>query len=62
MPVTPNIIHTAKQMVNAHVVANKTEKLRGVDVFAPGPVVESTMTALYPQVDRQIIVAGYAAI
>jgi len=26
MPVTPNIIHTAKQMVNAHVVASNTRK------------------------------------
>jgi hypothetical protein len=49
MPVTPNIIQTAKQIVNAQVVANKTEKLRGVDALAPGPVVESTMTPLYPK-------------
>jgi hypothetical protein len=32
MPVTPNIIHTAKQIVNAQVVASKTTKLRTADI------------------------------
>jgi hypothetical protein len=32
MPVTPNIIHTAKQIVNAQVVASRTMKLRTPDI------------------------------
>jgi hypothetical protein len=35
MPVTPNIIHTANQMVNAKVVTKRTETLLHFGIGAP---------------------------
>jgi hypothetical protein len=37
MPVTPNIVHTAKQAVKAHVVTNRTVRFPDFAILASHP-------------------------
>jgi len=40
MPVTPNIVHTAKQAVNAQVVTSKTKRFPDFGILTPHPLGE----------------------
>jgi hypothetical protein len=40
IPITPNIVHTAKQAVKAHVVANSTKRFPIFDMCASGSSTE----------------------